>query len=56
MVKLKFTEAGTYKYTVSEITGNDDTITYDNKSYTVTIVVEEGEHGALNIASKNDYT
>ena len=50
--KLKFTEAGTYKYTVSEITGNDDTITYDNKSYTVTIVVEEGEHGALNIASK----
>ncbi len=50
--KLKFTEAGTYKYTVSEVAGDNDTITYDNKSYTVTIVVEEGEHGALNIASK----
>ncbi|MGN8888831.1 Spy0128 family protein, partial [Blautia sp. HCP28S3_G10] len=50
--KLKFTEAGTYKYTVSEVAGDNDIITYDNKSYAVIIVVEEGEHGALNIASK----
>lgn len=41
---IRYTEAGTYKYTVSEIANNEPGYTYDNseKSVIVTVVDEEG--------------
>ena len=49
--KIKFTEAGTYKYTVTEETGKLEGITYDNTEYTVEIEVTDDGKGKLN-ASK----
>ena len=37
--ELTFKEAGTYTYTISEVKGTDDDITYDETVYTVEVVV-----------------
>ncbi len=39
--KLTFTEAGTYIYTIKEIAGNSQYITYDNREYTVTVTIAD---------------
>ena len=46
-VKLTFTKAGTYSFTVAEEKGSDTTITYDDSVYTVTITVTDNGKGAL---------
>lgn len=38
---IEFEKADTYVYTVSEVAGNDETITYDDTTYTYTVVVED---------------
>ena len=65
---LSFDKAGTYNYTVSEVKGNDDTITYDDTVYNVTVTVTDdlqghlvatvtGEGGnELNMTFNNKYT
>ena len=45
--KLTFSKAGTYKYTITEVSGNDGTITYDGAVYEVVITVSENENGGL---------
>ncbi|MBQ0079810.1 MAG: hypothetical protein KBS66_07975, partial [Eubacterium sp.] len=37
--EFTYTKAGEYKYTVHEVKGNDDTITYDETLYNVTVTV-----------------
>nr|MDK7631780.1 FctA domain-containing protein [Globicatella sanguinis] len=47
---IRFTEVGTYEYTIRELQGNDDEVTYDNSEYKVTVeVVSEGEELIANI-------
>lgn len=65
---LSFDKAGTYNYTVSEVKGKDDTITYDDTVYNVTVTVTDdlqghlvatvtGEGGnELNMTFNNKYT
>ena len=38
---INYTAAGTYTYTVSEVKGNEDDVTYDRTVYTVTVTVTE---------------
>ena len=45
--KIDFIEAGTYTYTVKEVKGANDGITYDSTEHTVTIVVEDNGDGTL---------
>ncbi len=40
---LKFTNAGTYTYTIKEVKGSDRFITYDTSVYTVTITVADND-------------
>ena len=51
---LKYFRPGTYRYTVTEVKGKDETVTYDSSVYTVTVDVSQNqdEHGALNIESE----
>ena len=44
---ISFDKVGTYKYTISETAGNDDTITYDDTVYNVTITVTDSGEGYL---------
>ena len=43
--KLKFTEAGTYTYTVSEVRGDQEHMTYDGAEYKVTATVTDAFDG-----------
>lgn len=43
--ELKFTEAGTYTYVITEAKGNDADVTYDGSKYTVTVVVKDDLKG-----------
>ncbi|MDY5463818.1 Spy0128 family protein [Hornefia butyriciproducens] len=43
--KLKFTEAGTYTYTVSEVSGEEEHMTYDGAEYKVTATVTDAFDG-----------
>ena len=43
---------GTYTFTVTEVKGDKDYITYDVSSFTVTVVVEANDDGSLKVASK----
>ncbi len=52
--KLKFEKVGTYKYTLAEVAGNAEGVTYDKTVYTVEIVVTDYGKGAL-VASKPVY-
>ena len=38
---IKFTQAGTYTYTLSEVKGDRADITYDRKEYTIEVKIEE---------------
>ena len=38
---IDYDQAGTYKYTIREVTGTDSTITYDDTVYHVTVNVED---------------
>lgn len=62
---ISFDEAGTYNYTVTEAAGSDETITYDNTVYKVTITVTDDGNGSLsasvdtgdkNLVFTNKYT
>ncbi len=47
---IRFTEAGTYEYTIRELQGNDDEVTYDNTEYKVAVeVISEGDELIANI-------
>ncbi|MDO4288419.1 MAG: FctA domain-containing protein [Eubacterium sp.] len=50
---VEFTEAGSYSYTISEVTGKDKTITYDTKEYSVTITVTDDLEGHLTATVDN---
>ena len=45
--EIIFTKAGKYTYTVKEIEGDDDDITYDTKAHKVTIEVVDDGSGKL---------
>ncbi len=45
--ELRFTEAGVYSYTISEVAGNDKQVTYDTTVYNVKITVVDNEEGKL---------
>jgi len=49
---IKFTEAGTYSYTVKEINCNDKDIVYDNTAYTVEVKVVD-DQGKLKVSKIN---
>lgn len=38
---IPLTKAGTYRFTVAEVIGNKEGVTYDNKTYTYVVVVED---------------
>lgn len=42
-------KAGEYVYTVKELKGNEEGITYDDTVYTVTVTVEDGLKGLFNV-------
>lgn len=44
---LSFNKAGTYTYTVREVKGTAQDITYDEKTVTATVTVENGNNGDL---------
>ena len=44
---IKFTEAGTYVYSVTETKGSIEGITYDESKHTVVIIVENDNNGSL---------
>ena len=44
---LDFTKAGVYTYTITEVKGKDKNITYDEKSYKVTVTVTDNGAGQL---------
>ena len=52
---IKFTEAGTYTYTVQETKGTADGVTYDTAAHTVTITVVDDGKGNL-VAEDGDTT
>ena len=47
---LSYQEAGTYTYTITEVKGQDETITYDETVYTVTVNVADSGDGYLTAA------
>ena len=47
---ITFTQAGTYKFTVSEIKGDTTGVTYDDTKYTVTVTVTESETDPAKLA------
>ena len=48
---LKFTAAGTYTYTITEVETGKSGIIYDEREYKVTIVVEDDSTGKLKVKS-----
>ena len=44
---LTFTQTGEYVYTLSEVQGNDATVTYDDTVYTITVQVTDDGQGNL---------
>ena len=45
---VSYEEAGEYTYTISEVQGDDSTITYDDTVYNVTVTVTDDSNGNLN--------
>lgn len=45
--EITYDQAGTYRYTVSEVKGDDTTITYDETVYDVTVEVADNGSGTL---------
>ncbi len=52
--KLKFTQAGTYRYTVTELPGNLGGVTYDGAEHELVIVVKDNGQGKLVAVNEND--
>lgn len=46
---IKFTQAGTYTYTLSEVKGDRADITYDGKKYTIEVKIEEKTVSLLDV-------
>ncbi len=44
---IQYSEAGTYRYTLSEVKGSETGVTYDEAAYAVTVAVEDGGEGSL---------
>lgn len=44
---INYTEAGDYKYTIKEVTGNDQTIVYDAREVKVKVSVTDNKNGTL---------
>lgn len=44
---IQYSEAGTYRYTLSEVKGSETGVTYDEAAYAVTVAVEAGGEGSL---------
>ena len=50
---IKFTQAGTYTYTLSEVKGDRADITYDGKEYTIEVKIEEKTVTLLGVTFKS---
>lgn len=50
---ISYDKTGTYTYTVSEVKGSDQTITYDNTAYKVTVKVTDNGKGTLEASIDN---
>ena len=51
---LEFTRAGTYTFTVSEVVDNEARVTYDKRTFTVTVEVTDDGSGKLSATVSND--
>lgn len=51
---LEFTRAGTYTFTVSEVAGSEARVTYDKRTFTVTVEVADDGSGKLSVTVSND--
>lgn len=51
---LEFASAGTYTFTVSEVAGTEARVTYDKRTFTVTVEVTDDGSGKLSAAVAND--
>lgn len=44
---IQYGEAGTYRYTIAEVKGDESDVTYDESEYAVTVTVEDYGEGSL---------
>lgn len=44
---IRYSETGTYQYTLSEVKGSETGVTYDDAAYAVTVAVEDDGEGSL---------
>ena len=44
---IQYGEAGTYRYTIAEVKGDESDVTYDESEYAVTVTVEDNGEGSL---------
>lgn len=44
---IQYGEAGTYRYTIAEVKGDESDVTYDESEYAVTVTVEDNGKGSL---------
>lgn len=51
---INYTEAGDYKYTIKEVTGNDQTIVYDGQKVKVKVSVTDNKNGTLDATATYD--
>lgn len=51
---LEFASAGTYTFTVSEVAGTEARVTYDKRTFTVTVEVTDDGSGKLSATVAND--
>ena len=51
---LEFASAGTYTFTVSEVAGSEVRVTYDKRTFTVTVEVTDDGSGKLSATVSND--
>lgn len=52
--ELTFKQAGTYTFTVSEVAGNEEGVTYDAAQHTVTVTVSDNGQGQLEASVEGD--
>ncbi|MBR0154014.1 MAG: hypothetical protein IJM26_09540, partial [Lachnospiraceae bacterium] len=45
--EIEYTMPGTYKYTIREVVGDNEKITYDTETISVTVTVTDNQHGKL---------
>ena len=49
-INYTLADVGTHTYTVSEVKGDDGTVTYDGTIYTVEATVTDAGNGTLNVS------